>query len=157
MNLLKPISTYLIVICCLGNAFSYPIKPRPLRKLIKESEHIVVAKVLKVEKNPVKDSEHWNNTRAILLIREILQGQISADTVKVYFARGMICPSPASYIPNQTVLAFINKNKNGMATLPMLYLMAPNILLNKAWYCTRSESRKCKQSSRSNRLSLVSV
>ncbi|MCP4352216.1 MAG: hypothetical protein GY795_42700 [Desulfobacterales bacterium] len=92
------------------NVFAYPITPRPLRKLIKESENIVVAYVVKSENI---ETDHWINTRSVLAIREVLQGNIKSDTIHVYYSFGMTCPAPAKYKDSTMVIAFLDKRKDG--------------------------------------------
>jgi hypothetical protein len=96
----------------------YPISPRPLRKLISESENIVVAQVLK-NIHPQEDGEEdndelmvWESDIAILVVKEVLQGTINTDTIKVYYSAGMVCPAPPYYEDGATVIAFLNNRKD---------------------------------------------
>jgi hypothetical protein len=93
--------------------FAYPISPRPLRKLIIESELIVWAKVVDVgkEKENKKKENFWEYDYAILQVNELLQGKIKETTLKVYFSSGMVCPAPGVFFKNEEVLAFLDKNK----------------------------------------------
>lgn len=101
------------------SVFSYPIKPRPLRKLVIESGFIVYADVIEIE--AIETDNHWNDTKAILVIKELIQGKINNDTIDVYFTPNMICPSPARYVKGTTVLAFLDKKKNGYSTHALSY------------------------------------
>lgn len=92
-------------------ANTYPITPRPLRKLVKESKYIVFASVIKIEKNVT--GEDWHSAKATLVIKETLQGKIKHDTISVFFAPNMVCPAPANYTKNSTVLAFLYKKQDG--------------------------------------------
>lgn len=112
----------LIIILLTGigqNVLAYPISPRPLRKLVIESEFIVYADVIGIKSS--ETDNHWNNTKAILVIKEILQGKIKRDTIDVFFTLGMICPAPARYEKGTTVLAFLDKNKKGYSTHALSY------------------------------------
>jgi hypothetical protein len=93
--------------------FAYPISPRPLRKLIMESELIVWAKVLDVgkEKENKKKENFWEYDYAILQVHELLHGKIKDTALKVYFSSGMICPAPGVFFKNEQVLAFLDKSK----------------------------------------------
>ena len=61
-------------------AETYPITPRPLRKLVIEAEYIVYADVLDIlppsaeEKNDV-----WTGAYALLEIQEVLQGKMTSQ------------------------------------------------------------------------------
>jgi len=105
----------------LQNIFAYPISPRPLRKLIDESEIIVIADVTKIEN--VETDNHWGNSKAILVVKNILQGNIKTNTINVYFSSGMICPKPANYYDSTMVIAFLDKreNKDGYSTHALSY------------------------------------
>lgn len=110
---MKKLLLSLLLIGIFQSAVAYPISPRPLRKLIAESENIVIACVLKSETMPdAKNS--WENTRAVLLVREILQGKIKQDTIYVYYSSGMVCPAPATYIDGTNVIAFLDKQEKGL-------------------------------------------
>lgn len=89
--------------------FAYPITPRPLRKLILESELIVYADVIGFGKSLYDDP--WADATAVLVVKDLLQGEPSGDTITVGFSPGMICPAPAYYEKNTSVLAFLDKNK----------------------------------------------
>ncbi len=105
----------------LQDLFAYPISPRPLRKLIGESEIIVVADVTKIEKVVIDD--HWVNSKAILVVKDILQGYLDTNIIHVYFSPGMICPKPAKYCDSTMVIAFLDKrkNKDGYSTHALSY------------------------------------
>ncbi|ASK30243.1 hypothetical protein CEY12_09005 [Chryseobacterium sp. T16E-39] len=93
--------------------FAYPIEPRPLRKLIIESENIVYAKVKDIKENKLAKPSDWNNSHiAILVIQEVLQGKLNTQTIEVYFSPEFSCPMPAHYKKGTTVLAFLDKNKD---------------------------------------------
>lgn len=96
-----------------ATAFSYPISPRPLRKLIIESQYIVWGKVIKTgTENPGKESYSWDTNYALIDITEQLQGTLKRDTIKVYFSQGMICPAPGVFYDDEMVLAFLDgRNK----------------------------------------------
>lgn len=91
---------------------AYPISPRPLRKLIIESEHIVFANVVDI-KEDVSGGDPFFSTKAILVINEILQGKIKTDTIHVFFSPGMVCPAPAEYEKGTKVLVFLDDWEQG--------------------------------------------
>ena len=121
MNLKNILLTFLLT-GFIQNLFAYPITPRPLRKLIEESESIVVAYVLRSEN--VKNEDTWSGTRAVLIVREVLQGNVTSDTVHVYYTPFMICPAPAHYQDSTMCwYSWINVRKV-MGILPTHFLMA---------------------------------
>jgi hypothetical protein len=109
----------IILTALFKTVFAYPISPRPLRKLVMESEYIVYADVIAIKKN--KNDDHWNDHTAVLEIREVLQGNIFKEQVKVQFTPYMICPAPARYTENTTVLAFLDKHKRNYTTHALSY------------------------------------
>lgn len=99
--------------------FAYPITPRPLRKLVMESEFVVYADVIEIK--TIETNDHRSDTKAILALKEIIQGKIKNDTIDVFFTPNMICPSPARYEKGTTVLAFLDKMKKGYSTHALSY------------------------------------
>jgi hypothetical protein len=92
---------------------AYPIDPRPLRKLIIESEYILIGHVQEVyQKKKKKDS--FGYTVARIEVREVLKGTLRSVIVEVAFEPNMVCPAPARYIPGTEVVAFLDKGDNGM-------------------------------------------
>lgn len=84
-----------------------------------ESEFIIYADVINIEK--IESDDHWNDTKAVLVIKEIIQGKIENDTINVFFTPGMICPAPARYEEGTTVLAFLDKQKKDYVTHALSY------------------------------------
>lgn len=109
----------LLLIGIAESVLAYPITPRPLRKLIIESQFIVYADVIEIKS--VDTDDHWNDTKAVLVLREILQGKIKNDTIEVSFRPGLICPAPASYEKGTKVLAFLDKHKKEYSTHALSY------------------------------------
>ncbi len=106
-------------------ASAYPISPRTLRKLVKDAELIVWSRVLKIEE--VEGKTFYEEAKAILVVKEVLQGTIKQDTIAVYFSPGMICPAPAYYVKGMEVLAFLDKKKyvDGYTTHALSYGAKP--------------------------------
>lgn len=108
-------------------ASPYPISPCPLRKLVIDSDVIVVGNVISIyKKEPKKKKKNISYTSysyARIVVKEILQGKISNDTLDVPFSPNMICPSPARYFEKTTVLAFLDadKDKDGYHTHALSY------------------------------------
>ncbi|MEI9908963.1 MAG: hypothetical protein WDO71_04415 [Bacteroidota bacterium] len=96
-----------------AHLFAYPISPRPLRKLIVESEYIVWARVLNVGsiKSTKKNENIWEKDFALIVITELLQGKLQTDTIRVYFCSGMICPAPGVLFKNEEALIFLDKRE----------------------------------------------
>ncbi|MBL7740572.1 MAG: hypothetical protein JNK14_15240 [Chitinophagaceae bacterium] len=113
--MLKATITFLCLVLSIQLFAYYPIDPRPLRMLIKESEYIIRGKVLEVgkEKSSKKDYNSWETDFAIIEIKESIQGHLKDTKIKVHFAGGMICPAPGVFYKNEDVLAFLDKTKKG--------------------------------------------
>ena len=105
---------FAVTICLGGFSFAYPITPRPLRKLVIESEYIVWAYVADIGTiKQTKKNEHlWDRNYATVIVNEVLQGKPESDTLRVYFNSGMICPAPGVFYKGEQVLAFLDKRKN---------------------------------------------
>ncbi len=97
----------------------YPITPAPLRKLINESEIIIVGRVEYTK--PQKNKESWTSEIAFIKVKEVLQGSIEDSIVKVFFSPNMVCPSPASYPKGEKVIAFLDKTEHGYTTHSLSY------------------------------------
>lgn len=94
--------------------FAYPITPRPLRKLVMESEYIIRGLVIETGTLPVsKNESSWERDFARILVQEVWQGAIAADTITVYYTSGLICPAPAVYIKGAELIAFLDKQEKG--------------------------------------------
>lgn len=119
-------ATLLFIVCIITAQLSsgYPIPPQPLRKLILESEFIIAATVLKTGTVQHKKEDSWENSYALLLVEKQLQGNTVPDTIKVYYAAGMICPAPARYNTGDRIIAFLDRNtdhKNVFSTPALSY------------------------------------
>jgi hypothetical protein len=100
----------LLFLVAFGKLLAFPISPQPLRTLILESENIVVATVHKTER--VQTNDGWYDSKAVLVVNEVLQGIVTKDTITVYYSCKFVCPLPAYYVNSTRVLAFINKQKD---------------------------------------------
>mgnify|MGYP006139826187 FL=1 len=113
-------STIILIFLIVSNniiAFNYPITPRPLRKLVSESEIIIIGNVFKIEdkkyQGKKKKNVVYNDYKiAKIKVHEILQGKILNDTIEVIFDPNTTCPSPAIYYENSMTISFLNF-KNG--------------------------------------------
>lgn len=111
---------FIIIIFSCNSIFAtiYPITPRPLRKLVIESDAAIVGKVVSVydkkyEGKKKKRIYHPSYKVAKIVVIEVLQGKVTNDTIEILFEPNMICPSPAMYYEKTSVIAFLDKNKNG--------------------------------------------
>ena len=102
---------FLALLLITQSVAAYPISPRTLRKLLKESELVVWAKVVAIKE--IEGKTYFDEAKALLVVQEQLQGSVSQDTLAVHFSPGMICPAPARYEEGTQVLAFLGKNKHG--------------------------------------------
>lgn len=82
-----------------GSPAAYPIPPVPLRALVDEAALIVVAKVASVDRD---GGYAW----AHLDIERCLKGEPPAEVIVESF-EAVICPQPARYEADTTVLAFL--------------------------------------------------
>lgn len=111
---------FIIIIFSCNSIFAtiYPITPRPLRKLVIESDAAIVGKVVSVydkkyEGKKKKNIYYSSYKVAKILVVEVLQGKVKNDTLEILFEPNMICPSPAMYYEKTSVIAFLDNNKNG--------------------------------------------
>lgn len=106
---MKPyILILLLTVGFAARSTAYPIDPRPLRKLIIESEYILIGHVQEVyQKKKKKDSFGYAVAR--IEVREVLKGTLESVIVEVAFEPNMVCPAPARYIPGTEVVAFLDK------------------------------------------------
>lgn len=102
----------------MAEAIAYPIEPRPLRKLIIESQYIIAGYVVNThDVNKKEDHRRY----AQINILEQLQGKIREKTIEVSFTPGMICPAPAVYRDSTYVLAFLDKRDGSYYTHALSY------------------------------------
>lgn len=122
-NIKQLLLTTVLLVAVLSS-YSYPITPQPLRKLIKNSKYIVIAKVDNPVK-PQKPTKYFDKTtgdtveikriptdidgKANLQIIEVLKGEISSSKITVNYQPGLICPAPPRYPDKKTVIAFLVK------------------------------------------------
>ncbi len=123
----KPLLTFFFVALA-QLALCWPISPQSLRKLILNSDLIVIAKVhdkMPEPKQPTASfdsvsktqtstySFNWGDGIADLNIIEILNGKIdNNESIKVIYEPNMVCPAPARYDDESTVIAFLSKTSN---------------------------------------------
>lgn len=108
---MKAFVTIVLGLVAMQASAAYPIDPRPLRKLIAESEYIVIGHVIGIEKLMKADNALDANTVAKIRIEEVLQGTIRDPIVDVSYNPNYICPAPQHFEPNTDVVAFLNKRK----------------------------------------------
>lgn len=112
---------FIIIIIFSCNSISatiYPITPRPLRKLVIESDAAIVGKVVSVydkkhEGKKKKNIHYTSHKVAKIVVIEVLQGKVKNDTIEILFNPNMICPSPPMYYEKTSVIAFLDNNKSG--------------------------------------------
>jgi hypothetical protein len=109
-------------------ASAYPINPVPLWELVRDSQFIVVAEVIRVHDPdpPVNEDESPidrvinYSAKAELEILEIWKGDIG-NMATVNYARNLICPVPPRYEEGAIVLAFLGRNNEGLFTVGLSY------------------------------------
>lgn len=112
---MKKIITLLFCTLLSSVILAYPITPRPLRLLVKESKFIIRGKVIEIghQKESKNDTNPgWDRDYADIRISEVLQGVIQEKTVRVFFCAGMICPEPGTFEKGEEVLTFLSKREN---------------------------------------------
>ena len=102
-------------------ASAYPIDPRPLRRLIIESEYVIIGRVLEVKTVARKKNEFSGGAIARLQILEVLQGKIKARIIEVSFNPNMICPAPPRYKAGTDIIAFLNRENRAFRTHALSY------------------------------------
>jgi hypothetical protein len=91
--------------------YAEPIAPIPLRKLIIESEVILHGYVLKrTHTKPGRAAEYCRKDVVIIVVREVLQGNLTDDTVYVHYPVQYTCPEPARYIMGNEAIIFLNRS-----------------------------------------------
>ncbi len=108
----KLILCFLVTVIVSTTSFAYPISPRPLRKLIIESEYIVVAHVSDIYEKKSKKKDYWEGFIAELKVRDVLQGRLRDTILYITYTPYMICPAPAHFEKGTEVLVFLNKQKD---------------------------------------------
>jgi hypothetical protein len=107
-------SLIIILVLCTGISHllsSYPISPRPLRKLIIESEYIVSGHVKDIREQARKKNEFFGGSVAELVVYEILQGKISETSIFITFNPYLVCPAPPRFKKDTDVLVFLSKRE----------------------------------------------
>ena len=99
------------IILVIAEALAYPIRPRPLRKLVLESEFIVVGFVQ--ETKPIEHAS-FGNTVARVEVIDVIQGEIEEKVIEILYSPDMVCPSPARYFDSTLVITFLDKDKEGI-------------------------------------------
>jgi len=117
---------FCIIIC--HHLQAYPITPRPLRKLVLESNCIIQAYVIelgteKVKKGKKKRQFDYVDVRsyALLLVREVWQGKVATDTLKLYYPAGLICPAPPRFEEHSEIVAFLDYGDNDFSVHALSY------------------------------------
>lgn len=91
---------------------SYPIDAVPLRSLCDEADLIVRARVAKVAPFAVGSSGERTYFRvsktATLAVESVLKGTLRSSRLTVGFNPRIVCPEPARYTENASVLAFLH-------------------------------------------------
>ncbi len=109
---MKPHLLFVVLVLFSFQVFAYPITPRPLRKLIIESEFVIHGFVKSI--GTLKSTDHqWNDSYAVLEIKHVLKGivGICEDTIVIEYPAGLVCPAPPVYEKGAEVIVFLNKNK----------------------------------------------
>ena len=111
---MKPSILILFLIAAfIGRSAAYPIDPRPLRKLIIESEYIVIGHVKEVYDRKGRRNS-FASAIARIEVREVLKGSIKSILIEVPYEPNMICPAPPRYKAGSEVVVFLDKGEKGM-------------------------------------------
>jgi hypothetical protein len=108
----KLLACFLVTMIVCTDSFAYPISPRPLRKLIIESEYIVIAHVVDIREKRSKKKNDWEGFVAELMVRDVLQGKLKDTVLQITYSPYMICPAPAHFEKGTEVLVFLNKTND---------------------------------------------
>lgn len=119
---MKAILTILVALAVtMESAAAYPIDPRPLRKLIAESELIIIGHVIEIMKMEKQERTIDDNTIARIRIQEVLKGIIREQVIDVPYNPNYICPAPPHYFPNTDVVVFLKEHKGTFYTHALSY------------------------------------
>jgi len=107
-------------------ATSYPITPRPLRKLVIESDAAIMGKVIsvtdKIYEGKKKKKIHYPQYKiAKIVVIDILQGKVKNDTIEILFQPNMTCPDSDRYYEKTYVIAFLDINNGKYSTHALSY------------------------------------
>ncbi len=106
----RPLTVLALIILLHSNAIADPISPRPLRKLINEAELIIQGKVIFTGVENVPASVYDINY-ALIVVKEVLQGQTHEDTLKVRYFSHLVSPEPPVYLPGEEMIVFLDRDK----------------------------------------------
>ncbi len=98
-------------------AFSNPRYIGSLRKLIIDSDYILYANVVNLEHR--KNAKAQNIVEVKLAVKEVLQGNLMLDTIKVSYRPSLVCAATPHYSLGTTVLTFLKKNEAGYLPNPL--------------------------------------
>lgn len=125
---MKKLSLFVLSVIFFHQLHAYPITPRPLRKLVIESDCIIQAYVIelgteKVKKEKKKKRFDYDAVKsyALLLVREVWQGKINIDTLKIYYPAGLICPAPPRFEEHTEIIAFLDQADDGFSVHALSY------------------------------------
>jgi hypothetical protein len=100
---------------------TYPIDPRPLRRLVLESEYIISGYVMDIYSCKKEKEDDWVSMVARVKISEQMQGKIDEEEIEILFNPGFICPAPPHYEKGTYVLAFLERQKGKFTTHALSY------------------------------------
>ncbi|HTJ48235.1 MAG TPA: hypothetical protein VL443_02195 [Cyclobacteriaceae bacterium] len=110
---MKPLFVSILILGGLvGNVLAYPISPRPLRKLIMESEFIIIGHVDAIKSVKVKKDDFFGGSIAEVKVTEVLKGIVKERIISIPFNSNMICPAPPHFQENTDVIVFLDKDDN---------------------------------------------
>lgn len=98
----------------------YPINPRPLRKLVLESEIIITGYVKDIVKIERKKNS-YESVAAVIRVDDVLQGNVRETEITVPYPAGFICPAPPHYVKDTHVVVFLDSEKGGYRTHALSY------------------------------------
>ncbi len=111
----------LLVMGIILNIYSYPISPRPLRKLIMESDVIITGHVKGIHEKKAKKDDYMGGSEAEIVIYEVLQGKLTETTVFLPFNPYMVCPAPPHFTKDTDVLVFLSGKNNALTVHALSY------------------------------------
>jgi hypothetical protein len=104
-------SVVLLLLLIPAMVSAYPIPPQPLDKLTRESDLIVIARVVETTREESRDESDFRSAIARLQITSVLKGSLSGQVVEVVYPADLGCPAPPRYEKGKTVLAFLTSNE----------------------------------------------
>ncbi|MGV3774034.1 MAG: hypothetical protein ACO1QB_14125 [Verrucomicrobiales bacterium] len=114
-----PFISLLVLLGLAGPASAFPLEPRSLLQMVKDSPVIVVGRV---EANRRKDALAFHGTSPVkITVYKVLKATVPQKEIFVYFFANATCPMPSNYPAGETVITFLDRSRGRYETVAMSY------------------------------------